>query len=152
MSIKLSNFFTLEELTSSDTALRKGIDNTPDTEQIKYLTRLAYKLDQIRALLGNRPIHVNSGYRCSELNAAIGGAKTSAHMEGRAADIVCPDFGTPKDIAMLLQQKIQELDLDQVIQEGTWLHVAIARSGETPRQEFLTANFKDGVATYSKGL
>ena len=85
------NYFTIEELTKSDTATRRGIDNTPTEEVKKNLTTLVDQvLDPLRAAWG-APIVVNSGYRCPALNEAVGGSKTSDHMTGRAADIEAAD-------------------------------------------------------------
>lgn len=94
---RISRHFTLEELTFSQTASRKGIDNKPPLEVVTHLTRLAYCMEQVRALLGG-PVRITSGYRSQALNAAIGGAKNSAHMNGYAADFVCPSFGSPLEI------------------------------------------------------
>ena len=93
MGVRLSPNFTLEELTESSTARRfprifKQQQHPPD-EIATNLQRLANDtLEPLRALLGGWPIHVNSGYRCRDLNARIGGSKTSQHMSGLAADIV----------------------------------------------------------------
>ena len=70
-------------------------------------------------------------------------------MQGRAADIVCPEFGTPREISeTLIQQKLL-VGFDQIIQEGDWLHVAFA---DSPRFDVLTAHFGPGGATYTRGL
>ena len=97
---QLTIHFSLEELTCSDTAVRLGIDNTPSDEVMANLNILAQGLEQVRTLLSlnNRPILISSGYRCSALNEALHGASNSAHMDGYAADFICPDFGTPLDI------------------------------------------------------
>jgi hypothetical protein len=130
----LSQNFTLEELTFSQVAARKGIDNTPSPESIENLGKLcSVLLEPIRALLGV-PLHVDSGYRSQEVNAAVGGASNSAHLEGRAADII--------PLGMSLEEafdKIRGSDLpfDQVIGEcgPAWIHVAIA---DNPRRQALT--------------
>ncbi len=143
--MQLTPHFSLEELTSSSTAQRKGIDNTPSVSGIAHLTRLALGLEEVRDLLGH-PMHINSGYRCPELNQAVGGSKTSAHMEGWAADFVCPDFGSPlKIVRAIVSSHIQ---FDQIIQEGTWVHISFS---PLMRREVLTAHFGPGGATYTKG-
>ena len=77
----------MKELTKSSMADKLGIDNTPTTEAAVRLTTLVtHVLDPLREMYG-KPITVNSGYRCPQLNAAVGGAKTSQHMRGEAADI-----------------------------------------------------------------
>lgn len=81
------------------------------------------------------PLHINSGYRCPAVNAAVGGKIASAHMDGRAADFV--------PVGMYLREafdkiKASDLPFDQLIVEyGTWIHVAIARQGVDPRRQVL---------------
>src|SRR5262249_38545639 len=76
----LSPHFTLAELTYSDTANARGIDNTPDGDATEQLTDLCNEtLEKIRALCGGNPVIVSSGYRCPQLNSAVGGASNSAH-------------------------------------------------------------------------
>jgi zinc D-Ala-D-Ala carboxypeptidase len=94
--MRLSENFSLEELTASETAARKGIDNTPSEEVINNLKRLAAALQEVRALLNHRAILVSSGYRSPELNQAVGGSATSDHCKGFAADFICPSYGTPQ--------------------------------------------------------
>ena len=86
------NHFTLDELIHSDTADRLGINNSPACDAINNLDDLVTNvLDRLRSEWG-RPIIVTSGYRCKELNAAVGGARNSQHLKGQAADIVSDDF------------------------------------------------------------
>lgn len=143
---QLSEHFTLEEMTASDVAIRKGIDNTPTPEIVANLTELAGFLEQVRELLGC-PMHINSGYRSPKVNAAVGGSSTSAHMTGQAADFVAPDFGTPQQIAHHIAAS--EIPFDQLIYEGTWVHFGIR--GDMRRQ-VLTATFSGGKATYTQGI
>ena len=80
-------YFTLKELTKSETALRHGINNTPDKKSQQNLEKLIELiLDPLREAYG-KPIVVTSGYRCEKLNRILGGAKTSQHVTGEAADI-----------------------------------------------------------------
>lgn len=144
--MKLSPNFRLDELTFSATAQRLCIDNTPDARITSHLVALAAGLEQVRVLLGDRPIRINSGYRCPALNKAVGGAANSAHMLGYAADFTCAEFGPPLEIVRALQRS--RLDFDQVIQEGTWVHVSFA---PTARRQVLTAHFGQGGTTYSMG-
>lgn len=84
---RLSENFTLEEFTRSDTATRLGIDNTPGEKELEALRILVERtLQPLRDRLGI-PVHVNSGYRCPELNEAVGGVPTSQHQKGEAADL-----------------------------------------------------------------
>ena len=105
--------FKLVEFTHSDTAVMCGIDNTPNDQETVNLSRVAETLEMIRVLLGNKPITITSGFRCSELNAAVGGAYNSAHLYGLAADFVCPEYGTPIQICNALVNDLYELKIDQ---------------------------------------
>ena len=82
----LSAHFSLEELTASEVAARAGIDNTPSAEVVRNLARLAEGLELVRVALGNKPVHVTSGYRSARLNQMVGGSKNSMHIQGLAAD------------------------------------------------------------------
>lgn len=144
--MNLSPNFTLEELTSSEIGLRRGIDNTPSQEVVANLTRLAATLELVREVLGH-PMHINSAYRCPELNAIVGGSATSAHLDGRAGDFVCPGFGTPRECAKMIAES--GVEFDQLIFEGAWVHIGIR---DNPRQQILTANFSGGKATYTQGI
>jgi hypothetical protein len=134
MAKKLSEHFTLDEMILSQTAARKGIDNTPSAEIVANLKVMAATLEEIRALLG-APILISSGYRSPALNKAVGGSKKSAHMLGLAADFTAPGFGTVLQVA----KKIAASDIafDQVIYEfGSWVHVGLRV--EAPRREKLS--------------
>lgn len=134
--IRLSEHFTLAELTVSETAARRGIDNTPPPSALANLVRLAAMLENIRALIG-KPIIVTSGYRSPIVNEMVNGATGSAHLTGRAADIIAPAFGTPLELARAIEAA--RLPLDQVIHEfGRWVHVSIPADRAEPRQMALT--------------
>jgi hypothetical protein len=136
--IRLTDHFSLEELTASQTAARLGIDNAPDATIAAELRRLAVKLERVRERLG-APILVSSGYRSPALNAAVpGSAPGSAHTFGRAADFTCPGFGTPLDICKVLRAE-GGIPFDQLIHEfGAWVHFGIALFGQLPRRQVLT--------------
>ncbi|EHR71651.1 hypothetical protein BurJ1DRAFT_2828 [Burkholderiales bacterium JOSHI_001] len=134
MTRKLSEHFTLEEFTASQTAARKGIDNTPDAAALRNLSRLAATLEVVRAALGHKPIVVSSGYRCPALNTAIGGAKGSFHTKGLAVDFTVKDFGT----VLATARAIARLDIprDQIIYEyGRWIHLGLAEDDDDARGE-----------------
>jgi zinc D-Ala-D-Ala carboxypeptidase len=145
--MQLSKNFKLNEFTTSQTATRKGIDNTAPAPIIERLRMLANTLEQIRTLLGNHSIRISSGYRCIALNRAIGSGDTSAHVQGYAVDFTCPNFGTPKEVANKIAQS--DIKFDQLIYEGTWIHLSVDPRN---RRDVLTATFKGGKATYSKGI
>nr|DAL88012.1 MAG TPA: peptidase [Caudoviricetes sp.] len=120
-------YFTIEELTRSSTATKRGIDNTPTPEIKANLERLVDKvLDGLREIYG-KPITVNSGYRCPELNKAVGGSKTSDHMNGFSVDITA---SCKKENAILFQIIKDNFDFDQLIWEKgnseypDWIHVS----------------------------
>ena len=151
--MKLSEHFSLDELTHSDVAIRLGIDNTPGQLARDNLVLLARGLESVRAALGGVPILISSGFRCEALNRAIGGSATSAHMQGLAADFTAPAFGTPREIAEHLAGLAASLCFDQLIEEGgRWVHIGFAAYACTPRQQVLTARFEAGKVTYTPGL
>lgn len=126
---QLSEHFSLEEMIATGHG-----PNVPTPEIIDNLTVTANGMEAVRHLLGDRPIHVNSGYRCPAVNKAVGGVPNSAHLTGFAVDFVCPEFGTPLEICKVLATA--PLKWDQLIFEQTWCHVSFA---PTMRQEVLTS-------------
>ncbi len=144
--MRLSENFSLEELTASETAARKGIDNTPSEEVINNLKRLAAALQEVRALLNHRAILVSSGYRSPELNQAVGGSATSDHCKGLAADFICPSYGTPNDIVRAIAAS--GLSFKQVIREfDRWVHLSIPEEGQEPRKQALIID-RQGTRAY----
>lgn len=124
--MKLSEHFTLEELTRSATAKARGIDNTPTERDKANLKRLADQvLEPLRKMAGV-PIIVTSGYRCPKLNAAVGGEPTSQHMRGEAADIKCADnrmlFAAAMELMLLGKIKVGQL-IDE--KKYAWLHISL---------------------------
>lgn len=135
--MQLTDHFSLEELIASEYAVRHNIDNSPPADILVNLRVLAEGLERVRTALGSKPIHVNSGYRCKALNEALKGAPNSRHMQGLAADIVCPQFGPP--LAVCRAIAAAGLPIDQVIHEfGQWTHVAFAAPGKSPDRTLLT--------------
>ncbi|MBU9579619.1 peptidase M15 [Ralstonia mannitolilytica] len=148
--MNLTDHFTLDEMIASQTAARRSIDNTPTPEIIDNLTKTAQTLERVRVLLGSRPITVSSGYRSPDLNRAVGGASNSAHLRGLAADFICPAYGNPLAICKAIAAS--NIDFDQVIQEGTWVHIGLPPPGQKSRRQLLTAQFGADGATYRSGL
>jgi len=144
--MKLGKWFSLEEFTVSQTATRRGIDNTPDNRVVDELRRLVHHiLDPLRDITKS-PITVSSGYRSPELNKAIGGSSTSQHCFGQAADINCPVIG-PERLFNLI--KGSKLPFDQLINEyGSWVHVSYS---ERNRREVLVAKRVGGKTVYLPG-
>ena len=124
-------YFTMSELTSSPTARRKGIDNTPNGVQRAALTALVTNiLDPLREAYG-KPIVVTSGFRCPRLNRAVGGVAKSQHMNGEAADIRTLS-DRPSDNKKLFDLIIKlGLPFDQCIDEYgyNWIHVSYTSQG-----------------------
>jgi uncharacterized protein YcbK (DUF882 family) len=124
--MNLTEHFTLEELIASQTAARHGFDNTPGAQEVASLTRLCEQiLEPARLALG--PLHISSGYRAPNVNAAVGGSKSSAHMKGFAADVI-PLQVSKRDFALWV---IRNCEFDQVIFEfgsfpdhPSWIHVS----------------------------
>lgn len=124
-------YFTMNELTHSATAIRKGIDNTPDNTAKANLTALvANILDPLREAYG-KPIVVSSGYRCAKLNRAVGGVARSQHITGQAADIqsVSKSKADHKKLFELAQRL--RLPYDQLIDEYDykWVHISFDTRG-----------------------
>lgn len=144
--MKLSRHFSLEEMVASETAARRGIDNAPPDAVIEVLRSTCEMMESVRAVLGDKPIIVTSGYRCRPLNDIVGGSVNSAHMRGYAVDFICPGFGTPLEVCKALEAS--GYAYDQLIHEfGAWTHVSFA---PTKRGEAFTylANGKgksDGI-------
>ena len=151
--MKLSRNFSLTEFTKSSSALRLGIDNTPEGEHLEAAKLLFEKIVQpVRDEFGLTVI--NSGYRCPALNEAIGGAKTSQHCKGEAADIEVP--GTANIVVAKWIENF--LKFDQLILEfyskndpsAGWVHISYKKEGN--RNEALTATKDGGSLVYIKGL
>ena len=136
MTTLLTTHITLEEMTESQTATRNGLSNVPDRSTYYNLVKTAEMLEAVRSLLGNRPILISSGYRSPAVNAAVGGARSSAHTFGKAADFICPGYGRPIDVCRAIQNS--GLMFDQLIHEfNSWCHLAW---DENMRQQTLTIN------------
>jgi uncharacterized protein YcbK (DUF882 family) len=140
-------YFTIRELTKSATAERKGINNDPSIQVVKNLTALIEKvLDPLREAYG-KPIIVTSGYRCERLNRAVGGAASSQHVKGEAADIRSVQ-DTPEENKKLFDLIVKlKLPFDQLINEHNydWVHVSF---GARHRRQKLKAVRKNGKTVY----
>lgn len=131
-------YFTIEELTESSTAIKENIDNTPSKEITEHLIELIEELlDPIREKwaeycninkLGNPAISVSSGYRCKELNKAVNGSVTSAHMTGYAADLQNVS-GSREEFYQFLLNFLKDRNFDECFIEKSrtsqWVHIAL---------------------------
>ena len=137
--MKLSENFTLEELIRSNTAERMGIDNVPKDEKVvENLRSLCLEvLQPLRDYVG-APVHINSGYRCPELNMEVGGVKNSQHCRGEAADIriVSPKQG--REWAAWIEDncRFDQMLLERNKNGAVWLHVSCKRDASKNRQSF----------------
>lgn len=129
--MKKYNYFELAEFIKSDTATKRGIDNTPSFEIVDHLNELAREiLEPLRAAYG-QPIRVSSGYRCPELNAAVKGASGSVHMIGYAVDLqVSGSFNKFRDFVVewltLTGKHFDQLLIEQNKKTGAkWLHIGL---------------------------
>lgn len=144
--MNLSPNFTLEELTVSEIAQRKGLDNTPNATETANLVRVAELLEQVRSLL-NKPILVNSAFRSKPVNDAVGSKDSSQHRIGCAADIRVPGM-TPKQV---VQACIDGgIPFDQIIEEfGSWTHISVPNTKDTaPRKQALIID-KSGTRPFA---
>jgi zinc D-Ala-D-Ala carboxypeptidase len=142
----LSPHFTLDELTHSQKAVRRGLDNTPPPDVLENLRKLAQLLEAVRTHIG-RPVLISSGYRSRAVNDAVGGAVTSQHLRGQAADFIAPGFGKPATIVSHLMDA--PIEFDQLINEGGWVHISWAPK---PRRQVLTAHFSANGVVYTPGV
>jgi putative chitinase len=127
--MNLTPNFTLEELTHTD---HREFDNMPDADELANLYRLADFLEQVKVVLGNKPIMINSAFRSAEVNKAVGSSDKSQHRRGCAADIRVPGM-TPDEVVTAIIES--GLPFDQVIREfDRWTHVSIPNTEDsTPR-------------------
>ena len=152
--MKLTENFSLSEMTKSETALRQGLDNTPGDEEIDNLRKLAENvLQPIREAYG-RGVKVNSGFRHPDVNAAVGGSRTSDHCKGQAADIEIPGVANA-DLAQWISENLEfrQLILEFYtpgIPDSGWVHVSYV-DGDNKKQ-VMTAMKENGKTVYKPGL
>ena len=152
--MKLSVHLDLSEVVRSESAKRKGISNMPTAEHIANFKILAEKVFEPIREHFRCPIHISSGYRSKELNAAIGGSATSEHCSGQAIDIDMD--GTPNGVTnrMVFDYIKDNLDFNQLIfefgdaQNPDWVHVSYSATGNQ-RKQILRASRVNGKTTYS---
>jgi zinc D-Ala-D-Ala carboxypeptidase len=142
--MNLTPHFTLEELTHTD---HRTLDNTPNETELANIQRLAEFLEELKTVLGGKPIMVNSAFRSKAVNDAVGSKDTSQHRIGCAADIRVPSM-TPDEVVKAVIAS--GLGYDQVIREfDRWTHISIPnQAGATPRKQSLIID-KQGTRVYS---
>jgi hypothetical protein len=142
--MNLSPHFTLDELTHTD---HREIDNNPTQAEIENLQRLANFLEEVKTVLGGKPVMISSGFRCKALNDAVGSKDSSQHRVGCAADFRVPGM-TPDEVVRAIiasgigyQQIIREFD--------RWTHISIPnQDGGTPRKQALIID-KQGTRVFT---
>lgn len=149
--MQISKHLSLAEVSRSETAKRKGINNTPSGEHLENFKKLAENIfEPIREHFGV-PIHISSGYRSKELNAAVGGSSSSQHCQGEAIDIDMD--GTSITNAEIFNYIKDNLEFDQLLWEfGTntnpdWVHVSYESTGKQ-RKQILKAIKANGKTSY----
>lgn len=142
--MNLTTHFTLEELTHTD---HREYDNTPNEQELENLKRLANFLEQVKTVLGGKPIMVNSAFRSKQVNDAVGSKDSSQHRVGCAADIRVPSM-TPDEVVKAVIAS--DLGYDQVIREfDRWTHISIPNAaGGVPRKQALIID-KQGTRLFA---
>ena len=141
--MQLTEHFTLEELTHTD---HREFDNTPNEQELENLKRLAIFLEQVKSVLGGRPVMVNSAFRSKQVNDAVGSRDTSQHRIGCAVDIRIPEL-TPDQVVKTIMAS--SLAYDQLIREfDRWTHISIPNTADLkPRKQVLIID-KSGTRPY----
>ena len=142
--MNLTEHFTLEELTHTD---HRTLDNTPNETELANIQRLAQFLEEVKTVLGGKPIMVNSAFRSKAVNDAVGSKDTSQHRIGCAADIRVPGM-TPDQVVRAVIAS--GLGYDQIIREfDRWTHISVPNTPETaPRKQALIID-KQGTRLFA---
>jgi hypothetical protein len=145
--MNLSEHFTLEELTASETAARNGWDNTPNVTELANLVRLAAFLEEVKIVIGGKPVMINSAFRSKLVNDGVGSKDSSQHRVGCAADIRVPSMTPDEVVKAVIASGIK---YDQIIREfDRWTHISISNNPEDkPRQQALIID-KMGTRQYA---
>ena len=141
--MNLSPNFTLDELTHTD---HREFDNTPNASEMANLVRLATFLEEVKTVLGGKPVMINSAFRGKQVNDAVGSKDTSQHRLGCAADIRVPSM-TPDEVVKAIIAS--GIGYDQIIREfDRWTHISIPSvAGDNPRKQALIID-KTGTRVY----
>jgi len=142
--MQLSEHFSLEELTATS---HREFDNTPKANELANLMRVAALLEQVKTLLGGKPIMINSGFRSKQVNDSVGSKDTSQHRLGCAADIRVPGM-TPKEVVEAIMSS--NIPYDQLIKEfDSWTHISVPNTTtDKPRRQALIID-RQGTRLYS---
>lgn len=120
-------YFTIKEMTKSQTAELYHIDNTPTEKVIGNLKKAMYILDMIRAYIG-KPILINSGYRCEKLNEMVGGVQKSMHTKGLAADFRTREKEDLKTMFEFLKKNQKDFKIIELIKYKNFIHMGVSET------------------------
>lgn len=141
--MNITPHFTLDELTHTD---HREFDNTPNATEMENLKRLADMLEQVKVVLGGKPIMINSAFRSKQVNDAVGSKDTSQHRLGCAADIRVPGM-TPDQVVKAVM--ISGINFDQIIREfDRWTHISVPNTDSTPARRQALIIDKSGTRRY----
>jgi hypothetical protein len=142
--MQLSEHFSLEELTATS---HRQFDNTPNASEMANLVRLAAFLEEVKTVLGGKPVMINSGFRSKAVNDSVGSRDTSQHRIGCAADIRVPGM-TPNEVVKAIIAA--DIGYDQLIREfDAWTHVSVPdMPSRPPRKQALIID-KAGTRVYA---
>lgn len=126
-NIKMAIYFTIKEMTNSQTAELYHIDNSPTEKVIGNLKKVMYILDMIRTYMG-KPILINSGYRCEKLNEMVGGVQGSMHTKGLAADFRTKEEEDINTIFTFLKKNQKEFKIVELIKYKNFIHMGVSET------------------------
>jgi hypothetical protein len=127
---QITPHFSLDELTTTD---HREFDNTPNDAELENLKRLADMLEQVKVVLGGKPIMINSAFRSKKVNDAVGSKDTSQHRIGCAADLRVPGMTPDEVVRKVIASGIH---FDQIIREfDRWTHISVPNSVDTPARK-----------------
>jgi uncharacterized protein YcbK (DUF882 family) len=138
MTDKLTQHFSLPELTRTDT----GLDNTPSNAIVDNLYKLAMTLEGVRSACYSMPVRISSGYRSAALNSTVGGSATSDHVNGLAADFTVDGLDLVDIMNAIIDAGIK---FDQLILEPSWVHIGV---GSRMRQQALYTRDRSNYFEY----
>ena len=142
--MQLSEHFTLEELTATS---HRDFDNTPKASELANLMRLAALLEQVKTVLGGKPVMINSGFRSKQVNDSVGSKDTSQHRIGCAADIRVPGM-TPNEVVKAIMAS--DIGYDQLIREfDSWTHISVPDMPTRPPRKQVLIIDKQGTRVYA---
>ena len=148
-TVQLSDHFTLDEATASQTASRKGIANVPSEVILANMYKTAKCMERLRALL-QFPISISSWYRSPALNFEVGGVSTSQHLTGEAVDFNCFNYGPPVEVCKRILAFPELITFDQLILEHTWVHISFNANPSVPNRRQVLSLLQSGH--YANGL